>query len=87
MKALLIPATLVAILGFPGVSYSQVQQQAPLTRAGVRRELVQLRAAGYDPSDWVHYPQNIQAVEARVAARKANASYGPSTNGNSQSGQ
>lgn len=87
MKTLLIPTAVAAILAFPGVSYSQTQQQAPLTRADVRGELVQLRAAGYDPSDWVHYPQNIQAVEARVAARKANTSYGPSTNGNSQSGQ
>ncbi|WP_213301302.1 DUF4148 domain-containing protein [Paraburkholderia sacchari] len=86
MKSLIKAAVFAAIVAVPALSFAQAQQQ-PVTRAEVRAELAQLRAAGYDPSDWMHYPQNIQAAEARVAAEKANTAYGPSTTGTSQSGQ
>ncbi|WP_322060859.1 DUF4148 domain-containing protein [Paraburkholderia sp. J63] len=86
MKSLLKAAVVAAIVAVPALSFAQSQQQ-PVTRAQVRSELAQLRAAGYDPSDWMHYPENIQAAEARVAADKANTAYGPSTSGTSQSGQ
>ncbi|POR54612.1 uncharacterized protein DUF4148 [Paraburkholderia eburnea] len=85
MKSLLGAALLAAVVAVPGVSYAQSQQ--PLTRAEVRADLAQLRAAGYDPSDWMHYPQNIQAAEQKVAAEKANTAYGSSTGTTSQSGQ
>jgi len=87
MKSLLKAAVVAAIVAIPAVSFAQSQQQQPVTRAEVRSELAQLRAAGYDPSDWMHYPENIQAAEAKVAAEKANTAYGPSTTGTSQSGQ
>lgn len=86
MKSLLKAAVVAALVAVPALSFAQSQQQ-PVTRAQVRSELAQLRAAGYDPSDWMHYPENIQAAEARVAADKANTAYGPSTSGTSQSGQ
>ncbi|WP_310633522.1 DUF4148 domain-containing protein [Paraburkholderia sp.] len=85
MKSLLKVVAIAAIVAAPAVSFAQSQQ--PVTRAEVRAELAQLRAAGYDPSDWMHYPENIQAAEAKVAAEKANTAYGPSTTGTSQSGQ
>jgi len=86
MKSLIKAAVVAAIVAVPALSFAQSQQQ-PVTRAQVRAELAQLRAAGYDPSDWMHYPENIQAAEARVAADRANTAYGPSTSGTSQSGQ
>ncbi|WP_395063841.1 DUF4148 domain-containing protein [Paraburkholderia silvatlantica] len=87
MKSLLKAAVLAAIVAVPAAAFAQAQpQQQPVTRAEVRADLAQLRAAGYDPSDWMHYPENIQAAEAKVAAQRATA-YGPSTNGTSQSGQ
>lgn len=86
MNSLIKAAVVAAIVAVPALSFAQSQQQ-PVTRAQVRAELAQLRAAGYDPSDWMHYPENIQAAEARVAAEKTNTAYGPSTSGTSQSGQ
>ena len=42
-----------------------------LTRAEVRHELEELEAAGYNPAqgDDVDYPADIQAAEAKVAAK------------------
>ncbi|MFX1674204.1 DUF4148 domain-containing protein [Paraburkholderia sp. A2WS-5] len=87
MNSFIKAAVFAAIAAVPVLSFAQAQQQQPVTRAEVRAELAQLRAAGYDPSDWMHYPQNIQAAEARIAAEKSNTAYGPSTTGTSQSGQ
>jgi hypothetical protein len=86
MKSLLGAALLAAVVAVPAVSCAQSQQQ-PVTRAEVRAELAQLRAAGYDPNDWMHYPQNVQAAEQKIAAEKANTAYGSSTGSTSQSGQ
>jgi hypothetical protein len=49
-----------------------------LTRAQVRAELAQLREVGYDQSrgDDPTYPAEIQAAEARLAAKHGDASYG-----------
>jgi hypothetical protein len=88
MKSLLKAAVVAAIIAVPAAAFAQAQaDQQPVTRAQVRTELAQLRAAGYDPSDWMHYPENIQAAEAKVAAEKAATAYGPSTSGTSQSSQ
>jgi hypothetical protein len=87
MNSLIKAALVAAVLAAPAVSFAQAQQQQPVTRAEVRTELAQLRAAGYDPSDWMHYPDNIQAAEAKVAAQNGTTAYGPSTSGTSQSGQ
>lgn len=86
MKSLLKAVAVVAVLAVPAVSFAQASSQ-PVTRAQVRSELAQLRAAGYDPNDWMHYPDNIQAAEAKIEAQKAATAYGPSTGGSSQSGQ
>ncbi|GAB2890805.1 DUF4148 domain-containing protein [Paraburkholderia jirisanensis] len=73
-------------------------QAAGLTRAEVRAELAQLRAAGYDQSvgEDVHYPDAVQRAQARVNASRAmtatatapasgNTSYGGSVDGTSVS--
>jgi Domain of unknown function (DUF4148) len=44
---------------------------APKTRAQVRADLVEWRAAGYDPLDWIDYPENAQRAGRIVAARRA----------------
>lgn len=43
----------------------------PLTRAQVHADLVEWRAAGYDPLDWIDYPENAQRAGAIVAQRRA----------------
>src|SRR5260370_37308640 len=68
--AALIVASAIAAPAFAGTD-------APaLTRAQVRAELVQLRAAGYDQSrgEDANYPVEIQAAEARVAAQSGGSS-------------
>ena len=82
MKSIIQTAVLAAIVAVPAMSFAQTQQQ-PLTRAQVRQQLVDLRAVGYDPRDWVHYPENIQAAQARLDAAHA---YGPDAAGTTQSG-
>jgi Domain of unknown function (DUF4148) len=69
---------IAAALAIPAVS-SFAQSNAPVTRAQVRAELVQLEKAGYQPGrDDPQYPRDIQAAEARVSAQNAAAgnSYG-----------
>jgi len=87
MKSIVKAIVLAAVVAVPAVSFAQAQPQ-PLTRAQVRQQLAELRAAGYDPLDWIHYPENIQAAQARVDAQHAAAAaYGPAGGGTSQSGQ
>ncbi len=47
------------------------QQQTPVTRAQVRAELAGLIAAGYNPLDKYHYPENLWAAQQRVRANEA----------------
>ncbi|CAM2150401.1 MULTISPECIES: DUF4148 domain-containing protein [Paraburkholderia] len=49
-------------------SYNPAQ---PMTRAQVRADLAEWRAAGYDPLDWIDYPENAQRAGAIVAQRRA----------------
>ncbi|RQS76839.1 DUF4148 domain-containing protein [Burkholderia sp. Bp8963] len=67
MKSLIKAVALAALVAAPVVSFAQSNQQ-PLTRAQVRAELVQLEKAGYNPNDWINYPENIQAAQAKIAA-------------------
>ena len=60
---------LATLIVAPVMSFAQSSQQ--VSRAQVRTELAQLEKAGYDPHDWVHYPENIQAAQAKVAAQNA----------------
>jgi hypothetical protein len=84
IKSLIVAAVVAA----PAVSFAQ--SNAPLTRAQVRAELVQLEKAGYNPAaDYDTYPQNIQAAEARASALNgaaAAAAYGGAANGSSAAG-
>jgi hypothetical protein len=49
---------------------------APKTRAQVKADLAEWRAAGYDPLDWIDYPQNAQRAGSIVAARRAHQAGG-----------
>jgi hypothetical protein len=82
-----IPALVIAsALAAPTFAFAQ-DNNAPVTRAQVRSELVQLEKAGYNPStDRVDYPRNIQAAEARVHGQQGDTGYGPSVAGTSGSG-
>lgn len=44
---------------------------APKTRAEVKADLVQWLAAGYNPLDWVDYPDNAQRAGRIVAQQRA----------------
>jgi multidrug resistance efflux pump len=84
----LIPAVVIA-LALAAPSFAFAQSNAPVTRAQVRGELVQLEQAGYNPaSDRTQYPANIQAAEQRVTAQDgvAQSSFGSSVSGTSASG-
>jgi Domain of unknown function (DUF4148) len=88
MKSIIQAAVIAAVLSVPVVSFAQ--SNAPLTRAQVRTELVQIEKAGYNPAtaDPNEYPENIQAAEARVAAQNGtvSSSFGGVVSGTSQSG-
>ncbi|HDR9017783.1 DUF4148 domain-containing protein [Burkholderia multivorans] len=72
------------VLFAPDVSFAQASQ--PLTRAQVRSELAQYRQAGYQPADWLHFPESVQQAEEVIAQRKnANASYGSPAGSTSES--
>ncbi|MBU7442261.1 DUF4148 domain-containing protein [Paraburkholderia fungorum] len=80
---------LAALLATSFASFAQ-QSNTPVTRAEVRAQLVQLERAGYNPAkrDNATYPEDIQAAEARVAARNsATEGVGGVTSGAAQSGQ
>ncbi|GAB7525033.1 DUF4148 domain-containing protein [Paraburkholderia sp. 2C] len=65
----LIAAAALVISAGAGTA-SNVAQAGELTRAQVRAELAQLRAAGYDQSigEDAHYPNALQQAAARVNA-------------------
>jgi hypothetical protein len=91
MKSLIKAVALAVVVVAPVVSFAQSEQ--PLTRAEVKAQLKQLEDAGYKAAvatDAV-YPADIQAAEARVAAKNATAQadttgYGTTPAGSSQTG-
>ena len=88
MKSLLKAVVIVASLAASATVFAQATTR--ITREQVRAELVQLEQAGYHvgDGDQAHYPDAIQAAEARVAAQNSNASgYGGYAAGASQSGR
>ena len=89
MKNLIAAALAATVLAAPALSFAQASQ-APLTRAQVRAELVQLEKAGYRPSlSSPYYPADLQAAEARVAQQNGTTeatAYGASTTGSTQAG-
>jgi len=81
----------LAVVAAPTFVFAQ-SQNAPLTRAQVKAELVQLEHAGYSPAmgEQADYPADIQAAEAKVAAQKnanaTNEAYGGTSAGGASSG-
>ena len=84
MNSLIKAVAAALVIAAPVAAFAQSNQ--PVTRAEVRADLVRVEQAGYDPHDWIHYPQNIQAAEARVSAQEGNAAYGSGSQGASQAG-
>jgi hypothetical protein len=70
MKALIYIAAAAIMLCAPAIAFAQ-QNDGPVTRAQVRAELAALESVGYNPNDWINYPENIQAAEQRLAAKRA----------------
>ncbi len=72
MKSLIKTALISCALAAPVLAFAQTSVQAnndPVTRAEVRADLVRLEQAGYRPKlNDIHYPADIQAAEAKVAA-------------------
>ncbi|ANB72187.1 hypothetical protein AYM40_07285 [Paraburkholderia phytofirmans OLGA172] len=68
MKSVIQAVVVAAVLAAPAASFAE-QSNAPVTRAQVRAELVQLAKVGYHvgDGDQTNYPVAIQAAEARVA--------------------
>jgi hypothetical protein len=88
MKSLIKAVVVVASLAASAAVCAQ--SNAPITRAQVRAELVQLEQAGYrvGDGDQAHYPEAIQAAQARVIAQNGSSNaYGGSVVGSSQSGR
>ncbi|BBU29316.1 hypothetical protein BTHE68_30500 [Burkholderia sp. THE68] len=44
---------------------------APKTRAQVRQDFLLWRSAGYDPNDWLNYPDNALRASRIIAQRQA----------------
>ena len=91
MKSLIKAVALTVVLAAPMVSFAQSEQ--PLTRAEVKAQVKQLEDAGYNPAVATDaaYPADIQAAEARIAAKSEagqadTTGYGPAVTGTSQAG-
>ncbi|SOE56565.1 protein of unknown function [Burkholderia sp. OK233] len=88
MKSLIQAVVVAAALAAPVAVFAQ--SNAPVTRAQVRAELVQLEKAGYNPAaadDDATYPADIQAAEAKVAAQNDATGVGGVANGSSDTGR
>ncbi|KDB06336.1 Protein of unknown function DUF4148 [Burkholderia sp. lig30] len=95
MKNLIQAVVVAAALAAPVAVFAQ--NTAPMTRAQVRAELVELEKAGYNPAvrDDASYPDAIAAATARVAQQREaaaraqgadNSGYGADAQGASASG-
>jgi hypothetical protein len=79
----------VVLMLAPAAVFAQASNQ-PMTHAQAMDQLTQLRQDGYVPNK-IHYPDKIQAAEARVAARNStgmalSSGSGGVTSGTTQSG-
>ncbi|HEV7819807.1 MAG TPA: DUF4148 domain-containing protein [Burkholderiales bacterium] len=74
MKPLIRAVVVAAVLAPPAISFAQ-QSDAPITRAQVYDQLVQIEQAGFDPrgGEYVYYPADVEAALARLAAQSAAA--------------
>jgi hypothetical protein len=87
MKSVIQAVVIAAALAAPVAVFAQ--SNAPVTRAQVRAELIQLENAGYHPGDGdtTTYPAHIQAAEAKVAAQNDATGVGVVANGSSDTGR
>lgn len=87
MKSLIQAVVVAAVLAAPVAVFAQ--SNSPATRAQVRAELLELEQAGYNPGrgEDPNYPADIQAAEARVAARHAASGFGGAAGGSSEAGR
>ncbi|MGS0891133.1 DUF4148 domain-containing protein [Burkholderia stagnalis] len=84
MKSLVVTAAAAVLLAAPALSFAQ-PAQAPVTRAQVLQELVDLESVGYNPArgEMNNYPDDILAAQERLSAKRlaehkaAQAAYGP----------
>lgn len=75
MKRAIQAILMAAVLTAPALTFAQ-SNNGPLTRAQVKAELAQLENAGYNPaSKGLHYPDDIQAAEAKLNTQ-SNTAYG-----------
>ncbi|RKR38289.1 DUF4148 domain-containing protein [Paraburkholderia sp. BL17N1] len=74
MKSIIRGALFASALVIPVASFAQSTEHT--TRAQVRAELVQLESVGWHvgDGDTTHYPDEVQAAEAKMAARDASTS-------------
>ncbi len=93
MKSVFVTFATAIALSAPVIAFAQ-QANAPVTRAQVRSELIQIEHAGYNPAkrDTSTYPADIQAAEARIASKNvagaaSDSGMGTATSGASQSGK
>lgn len=86
MKTLIQAVALAVAIAAPVASFAQ--SNAPVSRAQVRAEIVQLAQAGYHVGDGdnTRYPEAVQAAEARVSAANGNTGYGGVVSGTVQGG-
>jgi len=86
MKTLIQAVAVAVALAAPVASFAQ--SNSPVTRAQVKAEIAQLAQVGYRVGDGdnAHYPEAIQAAEARVSAANGNTGYGGVASGSSQAG-
>jgi hypothetical protein len=72
MKSFILAVAAATAVVVPATTFAQ--QSTTVTRAQVVAEQAELQRAGYYPRDWIHYPDNVQAAERKVAEqRKATA--------------
>ncbi|MFM0169372.1 DUF4148 domain-containing protein [Paraburkholderia sediminicola] len=86
MRLITNAAALSAALLLPFAAFAQ--SSAPLTRAQVRQQVIDMENAGYNPStsDSTAYPENIQAAQMRLDTLKTNGAYGGFATGSTSSG-
>lgn len=91
MKSLVVSLIVGASALAPALAVAQTND-APITRAEVRADLVRVEQAGFQPArvDNTTYPADIQAAEAKIAAQDTQQSaaqgYGGTQQGSSAAG-
>jgi flagellar motor protein MotB len=89
MKRAIHAILMAAVLAAPALTFAQ-SNNGPLTRAQVKAELVQIEDAGYHPAQkGLHYPDDIQAAEAKLNAQsqsQSNTAYGGVSNSTAGTG-